>query len=157
MSVLTEDLRQQIRQATEKYPSKQAATLPALHLVHDALRCVSLEAVREVAEILELHPSQVHDTLSFYGFFRDEQNPLGRRRVWVCRSLSCMLRGGEELLAELSQRWGVKPGETTADGKISLEVAECLGACEGAPCMLVDDECHTCLTAEQVVAVLEKQ
>ena len=154
MPVLTEDLRQQIRHAIEKYPNPQAATLPALHLVHDALRCVSLEAVREVAELLGLHPAQVHDTLSFYGFFRDEQHPLGRRRVWVCRSLSCMLRGGEELLAELSQRWGLQPGETTADGALSLEVAECLGACEGAPCMLVDDACHTHLTADKAVEVL---
>ena len=112
------------------------------------MRCrhVPLEAIQEIAALLELHPSQVHDTASFYGFFRDEQQPLGKRRVWVCRSLSCMLRGGEELLEEVCRQAGGQPGETTADGEYTVEFAECLGACEVRPCMLVDDECHVDLT-----------
>ena len=60
-----------------------------MHMVQDHFRYVSLEAVKEIAELLELRPAEVHDTMSFYGFFRDEQNPLGKHRVWVCRSLSC--------------------------------------------------------------------
>jgi NADH-quinone oxidoreductase subunit E len=74
----------------------------------------------------------------------------------VCRSISCMLRGGEELLAGVSQRLGTKPGQTSADGRLTLEFAECLGACEGAPCMLVDDECHMNLTEESATALIEK-
>ena len=108
-------------------------TLPALHLVQDELRCVPLEAIREIAEMLDLSPAEVHDTMTFYGFFRDEENPLGKTRLWVCRSLACMLRGGEELLRTLCEKLGVKPGGTTADGKITLEFAECIGACEGRP------------------------
>jgi NADH-quinone oxidoreductase subunit E len=155
MSVLSAEIRERIIREFPKYPTKQAVTLPALHHVHDALRCVPLEAVREIAELLDLHPAEVYDTMSFYGFFREADNPLGKQRVWVCRSLSCMLRGGEQLLAELQQRIGCQPGSTTADGRISLEFAECLGACEGAPCMLVNDECHTNLTAESALRVLE--
>ena len=112
-------------------------------------------AIKEIAEILELHPAEIYDTMSFYGFFREPENPLGRQRVWVCRSISCMLRGGEELLAGLSKRWNVKPGHTSADGRVSLEYAECLGACEGAPCILVNDECHMNMTEETALAAVE--
>ena len=103
MAVLTEEIRERIRAEFPKYPDKRAVTLPALHIVHDALRAVSPEAIVEIAELLELHPAEVSDTMSFYGFFRDPDHPLGRSRVWVCRSISCMLRGGEELLVGLCQ------------------------------------------------------
>lgn len=141
MSVLTEPMKKKIREYFPRYPSKRAVTLPALHVVQDELRCVPKQAVEEIAELLELHPAEVHDTMSFYGFFRSEHDKLGKHRVWICRSISCMLRGGEELLAELSEHLGVRPGSTTPDGTVTLEFAECLGACEGAPCGLVDDEC----------------
>jgi NADH-quinone oxidoreductase subunit E len=150
MSALTEDLKKQILVYLPRYPSKQAVTLPALHIVHNALRCVPLEAIREIAELLDLSPAEVHDTMSFYGFFRDAKNPLGRTRVWVCRSLPCMLRGADDLLAQMSDKLGVRPGSTTPDGKISLEFAECIGACEGAPCVLVNDEHRLNVTADQV-------
>ena len=155
MKVLSEELRQQILAYLPRYPSKQAVTLPALHLVQDALRCVPLEAVREIADLLDLSPAEVHDTMTFYGFFRDEKDPLGRTRLWVCRSLPCMLRGGEELLAGLCDRLGVRPGGTSADGKVTLEFAECLGACEGAPCVLVNDEHRLNVTPERVDQLVE--
>jgi NADH-quinone oxidoreductase subunit E len=155
MSVLSDDLRQRILAYLPRYPSKQAVVLPALHLVHDELRCVPREAIREIADLLDLSPAEVHDTMSFYGFFREEDNPLGRTRVWVCRSLACMLRGGEELLSHLCQRLNVKPGSTTADGKISLEFAECLGACEGAPVIMVNDEHRHNMSPESVDRVID--
>ena len=150
MSVLSEDLRQRILAYLPRYPRKQAATLPALHIVQDEMRCVPLEAVREIADLLDLSPAEINDTMSFYGFFRGEQNPLGKTRLWVCRSLPCMLRGGEELLANLCDKLEVQPGGTTADGKISLEFAECIGACQGAPCVLIDDEARLNVTGEKV-------
>ncbi|HUQ69554.1 MAG TPA: NAD(P)H-dependent oxidoreductase subunit E [Planctomycetaceae bacterium] len=149
MSALTEPMREQIRQLCTKYPTRQAVTLPALHMVQDEFRYVSLEAIKEIAALLELHPAEVHDTMSFYGFFRDEQHPLGKHRVWVCRSISCALRGGEELLAHLCEKYHLKPGETTEDGKVTLEFAECLGACEGAPCILINDDCEMNVTHER--------
>ncbi len=150
MSELSDNTKQKIRDHFVRYPTKQAITLPALHMVHDEKRCVSNKAMEEIAEILELAPSQIHDTLSFYGYFRTEDAPLGETRVWICRSLPCMLRGGEELLAELCNRWGIQPGGTTADGKITLELAECLGACDGAPCILVGDELSLSMSADSV-------
>ncbi len=154
MSVLSDEQRQRILDYLPRYPRKQAATLPALHIVHDELRCVPLEAVREIADLLDLSPAEVNDTMTFYGFFRGEQKPLGKTRLWVCRSLPCMLRGGEELLADLCDKLQVQPGGTTADGKISLEFAECIGACEGAPCVLINDEHRLNVTPEKVDALI---
>ena len=159
MSVLSEDIRQRIQAYFPRYPSKQAVTLPALHIVQDALRCVPLPAVRDIADILDLSPAEVQDTMSFYGFFRDEQNPLGKTRLWVCRSLACMLRGSDGLTAHLCQKLGVKIGGTTADKKITLEIAECIGACEGAPAVLVEDAYALDVTnqkADQLVTELRK-
>lgn len=150
MSVLTPELREKIKAYLPRYPNKQAVTLPALHLVQDTLRCVPLGAVKEIAEILELHPAEVHDAMSFYGFFRDEEHKLGRTRLWVCRGLACALREGEEVLADVCHRLGVKPGETTSDGKITVEFAECIGVCEGAPAVLIDDEGRPDVTRDKV-------
>jgi NADH-quinone oxidoreductase subunit E len=155
-NIISDKMRKEIEGFLPRYPSKQAVTLPALHIIQDELRCVPQAAIEEVADMLELHPAEVHDTLSFYGFFKHETTPLGQHRLWVCRSISCMLRGGEELLVELSKRLSVKPGETTADGKVTLEFAECLGKCEGAPCVLMDDECHGDQTLESVLALIEQ-
>ena len=135
--MLSEAIRAKIRAYIPRYPSKRAATLPALHIVHEHFRCVPYEAMAEIAELLDITPAEVHDTMSFYGFF--PQAPIGDIRVWICRSLSCMLTGGEEALALACKRLGVHSGETTSDGKITVEFAECLGICDFAPAALADD------------------
>ena len=147
--LLTDDLRDAIRNDLLRYPTKQAATLPALHLVNDRLGYVPPRAVVEIAELLELAPAQVQDTLGFYEFFKQDK-PQGKYRVWVCRSISCAARGGEELLEYLCEKLNVRPGETTADGRVSLEYAECLGACELAPAILVNDTLHGNMTVEKI-------
>jgi NADH-quinone oxidoreductase subunit E len=157
MPVLSEEIRNRIRAEFPKYPDKRAVTLNALHIVHDEQRAVSTEAIREIAELLELHPSEVLDTMSFYNFFHEADNPLGKKRVGVCRSISCMLRGGEELLAGLCQRLDVKAGQTSPDGRVTLEFAECLGACEAAPCMLVNDECYGDLSEDKAVELIQQK
>src|SRR5438067_10292915 len=156
MAALTEEMRQEILSYLPRYPSKQAVTLPALHLVHDELRCVPREAIREIADLLDLSPAEVHDSMSFYEFFRDEDKPLGKTRLWVCRSLACALRGGEELLGTVCQKLGVSPGGTSADGKVTVEFAECIGVCEGAPAVLLNDEARPDVTPDKVDALLEE-
>ncbi len=136
-ALLTPDLRERIQALLPRYPSKQAVTLPALHMVLERYRCVPLQAMAEIAELLEIEPAAVHDTMSFYGFF--PQAPLGEVRVWICRSLSCMLRGGDELLEHACRKLEIVPGSTSTDGKITVEYAECLGLCDHAPAALVDD------------------
>ena len=135
--MLTPAIREKIEAYLPRYPSKRAVTLPALHIVHEHFRCVPYGAMNEIAEMLDVSAADVHDTMSFYGFF--PQAPIGDVRVWVCRSISCMLTGGEEMLAHTCERLGVQSGQTTSDGKITVEFAECLGICDYAPAALSDD------------------
>ncbi len=153
--ILTDEMVAEIRAFFPRYPNKQAVTLPALHIVNEHLRYVPLQAVVEVAHLLELPPAVVQDTLSFYGLFPQDK-PSGKTRAWVCRSISCALRGGEEVLAHMCNRLGIKPGETSLDGKLTLEFGECLGACEFAPCMLAGKDLHKDLTNETADAFLEQ-
>src|SRR5438046_5342208 len=120
------------------------------------MRCVSHEAIREIAEMLDLSPAQVYDTMTFSQFFREENAPLGQTRLWVCRSLACSLRGGDALLGTFCEKLHVEPGGTTKDGKITLEFAECLGACEGAPAVMVNDEHRHGVTVEKVEEMVKE-
>ena len=147
--LLGEGLRKEIEGLRPRYPTQQAVVLPALHRINEKLDFVPPRAVVELAELLGLAPAQVQDTLSFYGFFKQDK-PQGRHRVWVCRSITCAACGGEELLGHLCQKLGVQPGETTADGRVTVEFAECLGACDCAPAVLVDDTLHGEMTKEKV-------
>ncbi len=151
--MLSGPIREQIRAFIPRYPSKRAVTLPALHIVHEHLRCVPYQAMAEIAELLEIAPAEVYDTMSFYGYF--PQAPIGEMRVWVCRSLSCMLTGGEEMLDLTCSRLGISSGQTTADGKLTVEFAECLGICDFAPAALADDgRVFGPLNAEKVDAMI---
>jgi NADH-quinone oxidoreductase subunit E len=152
--VLTAEMRAEIEAFFPRYPNKQAVTLPALHIVNEHLRCVPMEAIPEVAEMLELSPAQVHDTLSFYGFFKDQ--PHGKVRAWVCRSISCALRGGDEVLEALCQKLHVRPGGQTEDGKVTLEFGECLGVCEYAPAMLANEKVYKNITVEQAGLIADE-
>jgi NADH-quinone oxidoreductase subunit E len=152
--ILTDEMIAEIKAFFPRYPSRQAVTLPALHVVNAKLRHVPLQAVVEIAELLELAPAEVQDTLSFYGFFKQDA-PHGRTRAWVCRSISCHLRGADDLLEHMCEKAGIRPGETTGDQKLTLEYAECLGACEHAPCMLANDDLHKCVTPEQAERFIE--
>lgn len=147
--LLTDQVRAEIAAFFPCYPTRRAVTLPALHVVNEHLGYVPPQAVVEIAELLELSPAQVQDTLSFYGFFKQDR-PQGRTRVWVCRSISCAACGSEKLLEYLSEKLHIRPGETTADGRVTLEFAECLGACEGAPALLAGETLHTNLTTEKI-------
>jgi NADH-quinone oxidoreductase subunit E len=161
MSTVAEDTKQlspqivaEIRSFFPKYPTRQAVTLPALHIVNQHLRHVPLWAVVEIAKLLDLAPAEVQDTLSFYGFFKQDA-PHGETRAWVCRSISCALRGGEQILDHMCHTLGIQPGETTRDGRLTLEFGECLGACEQAPCVLAGDTLHGNLDEQKAVALIK--
>ena len=150
--VLSEAVKAKIRAFLPRYETKRAALLPALHVVQDALGHVGQQAMREIAELLELPPSAVLDTMSFYTHFWD--HPKGRKVVVVCRSLSCDLLGGQALLKAVKDELGIDEHGTTPDGRYSLLAEECLAACDGGPCMLINEKLHKCVRPGDVPRLL---
>ena len=153
--VITAAMVAEIEALAPRYPNRRALVLPALHIVNRELRHVPLDAVVDIAAVLGLPPAEVQDTLTFYQFFHQEK-PHGKVRAFVCRSVSCALRGGDELLDKLCHAYGVHPYGTTPDGELTIEPAECLGACDFAPCILANDDLLKTMTPEAAEAELKK-
>jgi len=137
-----------------RYPNKQAACIPVLHLCQEQLGWVSPAVIAFVAKRLELPTSHVQGVVTFYTLFN--QQPVGKHQVWVCRTLSCALRGSDAILHHCEQRLGIHAGETTKDGKVTLRTAECLASCGTAPMMQVDKDYYENLTLESVDRILDR-
>ena len=150
--VLSEAVREKIRSFFPRYDSRRAVLLPALHIVQDALGHVSYQAMYEIAKVLDIHPSDVLDTISFYTHFWT--HPKGEKVVTVCRSISCEVMGGAAVLEEIKKQLGVEEHGTTKDGKYSLVTEECLAGCDHAPCMLINEKLHKRVRAEDVKKIL---
>ncbi len=151
--VLSEAVRDKIRSFFPRYETQRAALLPALHIVQNTLGHVSPQAMVEIAELLEIPPSHVLDTMSFYTHFWD--HPKGHKVVVACRSLSCHLTGGQEVLQALKDELGIDEHETTADGQYSLMTEECLAACDHGPCVLINEKLHKRVTPQDVPKILK--
>ncbi len=151
---LSAERERELQEILTRYPTKMGACIPALHLCQDQNGWVSDEVVVFVAERLELPTSHVKGVVTFYSLFN--QHPVGEHQVWVCRTLPCALRGAGDILAHCEKRLGVKPGETTKDGKVTLRTAECLASCGTAPMMQVDKAYFEDLTFEKVDQILAK-
>jgi NADH-quinone oxidoreductase subunit E len=155
-AALSADTRAAIDHWVARFPPgrQRSAVIAALRAAQEQNQgYLSSELMDAVAAYLQLPPIQVYEVASFYSMF--ETHPCGRHHVSICTNISCMLRGGEELLAHVEQRLGIKVGESTADGRIFLKrEEECLAACTGAPMMMVDHSYHENLTAEKVDLIL---
>jgi NADH-quinone oxidoreductase subunit E len=152
--LLSDELRAAILGYVSRCPTKQAALLPALHAVQQRLGLVPPEAVGEIAELIELTTYEVQEAVALYGFSNRDRPP-GRHRIWVCRSDTCDARGSEEILKYLQERLRIEPGQTTPDGRITLETADCLGACDFSPAILVNDVLHEEMTRAKIDALLD--
>jgi len=151
---LNEDRERELAKIISRYPNKMAACIPALHLCQDANEgWVSPEVIAFVAEKLGLSAAHVKGVVTFYSLFNE--TPPGKHQVWVCRTLSCALRGSGDLIHHCEKRLGIHVGETTKDGKVTLRTAECLAACGTAPVMQVDKTYHENLTEESVDRILD--
>jgi NADH-quinone oxidoreductase subunit E len=150
--LLSEAVREKIRGFFGRYKTKRAALLPALHIVQDALGHVPHQAMKEVAEVLEIPPSAVADTLSFYTHFWTHAK--GEKVIVVCRSISCEVLGAAEVLEEIKRQLDVEEHGTTADGKYSLMTEECLAGCDHGPCVLINERMHKCVKVEDVARLL---
>ena len=142
----------EVRRLQALYPDPRGALLPVLHMAQDTFGYVSLEAQEYVAGLFDLAPAHVHEVVTFYTLFF--QHPKGRHVVAVCHNLSCHLAGSRDILAHVKQRLGIDVGETTDDGRVTLQSVECLCACEAAPMMQVDDRYELNLTPEKVDRIL---
>ena len=136
------------------YPTARALLLPALHLAQKHWGgWLPEEAMLAVAAELELPPSEVYGVVTFYDLYHER--PVGRHRIRVCTNVPCMLRGSDGVMAALAETLGVEEGEVTPDGRCSFVHFECLGACEQAPMMMVDDTFHGHLAPEDVRRIVE--
>ena len=136
--MLTENIRQQILELQKLYPEKRSALIPALHLAQTVVGYLPREIQNEVAELFAIEPNEVNAVVTFYDMFFEE--PVGKHLIHVCKNVSCMLRGGDSVIESLCHRLKVQPRETTADGEFTIIPSECLGACDRAPMMLVDEK-----------------
>jgi NADH-quinone oxidoreductase subunit E len=136
-----------------RYPEPKAALLPVLWEVQRAKGWVDLESEAWVAGRLGVSAAHVHGAVTFYTMFK--QKPSGRYHVQVCTTLSCMLRGCDELVEHIGKKLQIGPGEVTRDGKFSLICVECLGSCGTAPMFQLNDDYHENLTPELVDRLLD--
>lgn len=150
---LSPERDRELSEILTRYPTKMAACIPALHLCQDQHGWIDDEIVDFVSRRLDLPPSHVKGVVTFYTLFN--QHPVGKHQVWVCRTLPCALRGAGDVLARCEKKLGIKPGETTPDGKVTLRTAECLASCGTAPMMQIDKDYYENLTLEQVDAILD--
>jgi len=147
------EVRGELQRIVSRYPTPEAAILPALYLAQREFGHVSLEAMSLVARELSVSPARIFGVATFYTMFNKE--PVGKHLVQVCMNLPCMLMGAGEVFEYISKKLGIKDGETTPDGKFTLMKVECLGACGNAPMMQINEDYHEDLTPEKVDQILD--
>jgi NADH-quinone oxidoreductase subunit E len=138
-----------------RYPPerKRSAVLPALYLVQYQQGYITANAMRYVADLLGMTAADVEDVVSFYTMFYTK--PVGKFVLSVCRTLSCALNGAERVTQELCGKLGIRPGETDASGTFTVVEVECLGACDRAPVVMVNDSWHECLDPDAAARLLD--
>jgi NADH-quinone oxidoreductase subunit E len=156
VTALSEHVLEEIRELPGKYPQPRSAVMPALDLAQEELGHLTPEAMSEVAVALELDPGYVEGVATFYSLFHLE--PIGKHRFYVCTNLSCMIRGAYGIVDHVKKSIGVsKADEVSADGLFSYEEVECLGACEFAPMMRLDQRYHYDLTPEKIDSLIAER
>ena len=151
-SEYSSSLCRKIDEVVARYPKKEAALLPVLHLLQNEVGCIGPEEEKFVAGLLGLKPMKVREVVTFYTMI--SRRPLGRYHIQVCSNLSCTLLGAETLLDYLQKKLGIGVGETSADRKFTLSAVECLGACELAPCLMVNFEYYGQLDRNKIDEIL---
>ena len=154
--VYTAENRARFEAIIQRYPAdrRRSAVLPALYLVQYQQGHITASAMRHVAELLGVTAADVEDVVSFYTMFYTK--PVGRFVLQVCRTLSCALNGAERVTEALSAKLGIAPGQTDSAGAFTLLEVECLGACDRAPVVMVNDAWHECLKPEDASALIDE-
>ena len=148
------EARKRFEYILTRYPNKESALLPTLHLAQEVWGWISPEVVHYVGSLLDLSPATVFGVVSFYNMYN--QKPVGKYHVQVCTNLSCMIWRAYDIYEHLCERLDVKPGGTTKDGLYTVTEVECLGSCGTAPVVQVNNDYHENMTVESTVALLDK-
>ena len=155
MAQFTDETRARIDELVSRYPTKQAALIPALWVAQEVYGgWLPEEAMQNVANHLGLAPAEVMGVATFYTMFNKE--PVGRHRIEICHNISCMVMGAEDLIHHCERRLGIPAGETTPDGEWTLERVECLGACCNPPAVQIGPKYYENVTPAQMDALFEK-
>ncbi|MEC7292525.1 MAG: NADH-quinone oxidoreductase subunit NuoE [Actinomycetota bacterium] len=147
MSRLSEENLRIANEIIDRYPIRKSALIPLLHLAQEQEGWVTDEAMNHIAEIIGITPAEVLGTCSFYEMFKRQPN--GEYQVNICHGISCHLLGADQLIQHAEETLGIREGETTADGKFTLEGVECIAACTEAPCMQVNYRYQNQVTESQ--------
>jgi NADH-quinone oxidoreductase E subunit len=151
----TPENRARFDEIVKRYPEdrRRSAVLPALYLAQRQQGYITANTIRHVADVLGITRADVEDVVSFYTMFYTK--PVGRFVVQVCRTLSCALNGAERVTEALSDKLGIRPGQTDASATFTLLEVECLGACDRAPVVMVNDGWHECQRPEQAAKLID--
>ena len=152
--MLSEALKRKFDEVVARYPVKRSAIVPLLMFAQDEAGYVTDEAIEEIARRVGVRPIEVVEDIGYYSMLH--RHPIGRYNFQVCTNISCMLRGGEEILHHCSKRLGIGHKQTTPDGMFSLEEVECLGACCGAPAMQINYDYYENLTPEEIDRLIDE-
>jgi NADH-quinone oxidoreductase subunit E len=136
--MLSEKTKKIILELQKSYPAKRSALIPALHLAQAEIGYLPREIQNQIADLFDLKPNEVNAVVTFYDMFFEE--PPGKHILHVCKNVSCMLKGADEVLSGLCAKLNIAPGETSQDGEFTIIASECLGACDKAPMLLADDK-----------------
>jgi len=149
----SEKTKKKIEEIVARYPQKEAAILPVLHITQQEFGSISAEEEKLVARILGIKPISVREIVTFYTMLSRES--LGKYHIQVCSNLSCSLLGAGNFVDYLVEKLGIEPGETTPDKKFTLSTVECLGACERAPCMLINFNYYGDMDPKKIDEILD--
>lgn len=152
--MLSDESKARIERLFPHYPDKRSVLIPALFIAQEQFGYISDEAVRSVAQFLELSWNEVWAVASFYSMFF--KRPVGRHVITVCMNISCMICGAKKIAEHLKAKLGINFGQTTSDGKFTLLEVECLASCGTAPVLQVNLRYHENLTPEKVDSILEE-
>jgi len=149
----SDQLEQRFTEMSTHYPTKRSVLVPMLLYIQDEVGALTDEAIHEIARRVELSDLEVRNVISYYSMLRTR--PIGKYNLQVCTNVSCLLRGGEEILEHCKKKLGVGHKQSTADGLFHLEEVECIGACSWAPAMQLNYDFHENLTTEKVDELIE--
>lgn len=150
----TEDNKVKIENIVKKYPEKKAAVMPVLYIAQEQNGWISIEVMKEIAEVLSMPEEEVLGVVTFYTMYH--KKPAGKYHIQVCTNVSCMLRGGYEIFEAVKEKLKISNGERTEDGLFSIEEVECMGACGGAPMIAVNEDYYENPTKETALELLNK-